>query len=146
LRFKKMPPARAEQRLSVSSLLSGCSLLSGGLAPSPAILLTGGCPPVTSPRCSLPLRSGELLWLPLFSLCSMPSEHSSSTTLIQFKFLPFSVNPCGWKCSYVSLEYPCRFLAPFGRVSILKWPYLQKPNSPHATCSVKSPNQPKCSN
>jgi hypothetical protein len=30
------------------------------------------------------------------------------------------VNPCGWRCSYVSLEYPCRFLAPFGRVSILK--------------------------
>jgi hypothetical protein len=48
----------------------------------------------------------------------------------------------GW-CSYVSLEYPCRFLAPFGRVSILKWPYLQKPNSPHTTCSVKCPNQPK---
>jgi hypothetical protein len=43
----------------------------------------------------------------------------------------------------VSLEYPCRFLAPFGRVSILKWPYLQKPNSPNATCSVKCPNQPK---
>jgi hypothetical protein len=43
----------------------------------------------------------------------------------------------------VSLEYPCRFLAPFGRVSILKWPYLQKPNSPHATCSVKCPNHSK---
>jgi hypothetical protein len=42
-----------------------------------------------------------------------------------------------------ALEYPCRFLAPFGRVSILKWPYLQKPNSPHATCSVKCPNQTK---
>jgi hypothetical protein len=53
------------------------------------------------------------------------------------------MNPCGWRCSYVSLEYPCRFLAPFGRVSILKWPYLQKPNSPHATCSVKCPNQSK---
>jgi hypothetical protein len=43
----------------------------------------------------------------------------------------------------VSLEYPYRFLAPFGRVSILKWPYLQKSNSTHATCSVKCPNQPK---
>jgi hypothetical protein len=43
----------------------------------------------------------------------------------------------------VSLEYPYRFLAPFGRVSILKWSYLQKPNSLHATCSVKCPNQPK---
>jgi hypothetical protein len=43
----------------------------------------------------------------------------------------------------VSLEYPCRFLAPFGRVSILKWPDLQKPNSPHTTCSVKYPNQTK---
>ena len=41
------------------------------------------------------------------------------------------------------IEYPCRFVALFGRVSILKWPYLQKPNSPHATCSVKCPNQPK---
>jgi hypothetical protein len=41
------------------------------------------------------------------------------------------------------IEYPCRFLAPFGRVSILKWPYLQKSNSPHATCSVKCPNQSK---
>jgi hypothetical protein len=55
----------------------------------------------------------------------------------------FPMNPCGWRCSFVSLEYPCRSLAPFGRVSILKWPYLLKPNSPHTTCSVKCPNQQK---
>jgi hypothetical protein len=43
----------------------------------------------------------------------------------------------------VLLEYPCRFLAPSGGFHSPKWPYLQKPNSPYTTCSVKCPNQTK---
>jgi hypothetical protein len=38
--------------------------------------------------------------------------------------------------------YPCKFLAPSGGYSHLKWPFHQNPSSPHATCSVKCPNQP----
>jgi hypothetical protein len=43
----------------------------------------------------------------------------------------------------VLLEYPSRFLAPSGGFHSPKWSYLQKPNSPHTTCSVKCPHQPK---
>jgi hypothetical protein len=46
-------------------------------------------------------------------------------------------------CSYVCLEHSCRFLAPSGGFSHHKWPFHRKPNSPHATCSVKYRNQPK---
>jgi hypothetical protein len=53
------------------------------------------------------------------------------------------VKPCGHLCSYVCLEHPCRFLAPSGGFSYLKWPFPQNPSFPHATCSVKCPNQPK---
>jgi hypothetical protein len=46
-------------------------------------------------------------------------------------------------CSYVCLEHSCRFLAPSGGFSHLKWPFLRNPNSSPSTCSVKCPNQPK---
>ena len=46
-------------------------------------------------------------------------------------------------CSPVFLEHSCRFLAPSGGFSHLKWPFHRKPNYSHATCSVKCPNQPK---
>ena len=46
-------------------------------------------------------------------------------------------------CVSVCIEYPCRFLAPSGGFSHLKWLFHRKPNSSHATCSVKFPNQPK---
>jgi hypothetical protein len=46
-------------------------------------------------------------------------------------------------CSYVCLEHSCRLLAPSRGFSHLKCPFHRKPNSPHATCSVKCPNQPK---
>jgi hypothetical protein len=45
-------------------------------------------------------------------------------------------------CSFVCLKHHCRFLAPSGGYSHLKWPFHQNPSSPHATCSVKCPNQP----
>jgi hypothetical protein len=141
-RFKKMPPTRAEPEalcflpLSGSlpssgdqALLSGDHLLAGGRAPVEVLLLGLPSPLVSS---SPPLSLSDS------QLCKAYSPLSA-----QINFLSNSVNPYGESCSYVSLEYPCRFLAPFGRVSILKWPYLQKPNSPHATCSVKCPNQPK---
>jgi hypothetical protein len=44
--------------------------------------------------------------------------------------------------SNISIVYPCKFLAPSGGHSHLKWPFHQNPSSPHATCSVKCPNQP----
>jgi hypothetical protein len=53
------------------------------------------------------------------------------------------VKLCGHLCSYVCLEHPCRFLAPSGGYSHLSWPFHRNPKSPHATCSVKCPNQPK---
>jgi hypothetical protein len=53
------------------------------------------------------------------------------------------VNPNGCKCSSVFLEYSCRFLAPKGGFHNLNRFNLPKPNSPHAKCSVKCPNQPK---
>jgi hypothetical protein len=56
------------------------------------------------------------------------------------------VQPSCVLCSPVFLEHSCRFLAPSGGFSHLKWPFHRKPNSPHAsdaTCSVKCPNQPK---
>jgi hypothetical protein len=53
------------------------------------------------------------------------------------------VNQNGGSCSLVSIEYSCRFPAPSGGFSLLKWPFHRNPNSPHATCSVKCPNQPK---
>jgi hypothetical protein len=90
-----------------------------------------------------PLDEQPFLPLSFLPLCSVVKRFSNPPFVPNSNSSQFPVNPCGWKCSYVSLEYPCRFLAPFGRVSILKWPYLQKPNSPHATCSVKYPNQPK---
>jgi hypothetical protein len=45
-------------------------------------------------------------------------------------------------CSPVFLEHSCRLLAPLGGFSLLKWPFHRNPNSSHATCSVKCPNQP----
>jgi hypothetical protein len=53
------------------------------------------------------------------------------------------VNPCCGMCISVCFEYPCRFLAPSGGFSHLKQPFHRNPNSSHATCSVKCPNQPK---
>jgi hypothetical protein len=53
------------------------------------------------------------------------------------------MNPVGTMCSFVPIVYPCRILAPSGGFSLLKWPFHQNPNSPHATCSVKCPYQPK---
>jgi hypothetical protein len=44
--------------------------------------------------------------------------------------------------SSVSIEYPCKLLAPSGGYSHLKWPFHRNPNSPHTMCSVKCPNQP----
>jgi hypothetical protein len=44
--------------------------------------------------------------------------------------------------SSVSIEYPCKLLAPSGGYSHLKWPFHRNPKSPHTTCSVKCPNQP----
>jgi hypothetical protein len=46
-------------------------------------------------------------------------------------------------CVSVCIEYPCRFVAPSGGFSHLKWLFHRKHNSSHATCSVKCPNQPK---
>jgi hypothetical protein len=46
-------------------------------------------------------------------------------------------------CSYVAIEYPCRFLAPSGGFSHLKWPFPRNPKTLPPTCSVKCPNQPK---
>jgi hypothetical protein len=46
-------------------------------------------------------------------------------------------------CSPVFLEHSCRFLAPSGGISHLKWLFHRKPNSSHATCPVKCLNQPK---
>ena len=46
-------------------------------------------------------------------------------------------------CVSVCIEYPCRFLAPSGGFSHLKWPFLRNPKTSPATCSVKCPNQPK---
>jgi hypothetical protein len=46
-------------------------------------------------------------------------------------------------CVFVCLEHSCRFLAPSGGFSHLKWPFPRKPISLHVTCSVKCPNQPK---
>jgi hypothetical protein len=42
----------------------------------------------------------------------------------------------------IPIVYPCKFLAPSGGHSHLQWPFHQNPRSPHATCSVKCPNQP----
>jgi hypothetical protein len=53
------------------------------------------------------------------------------------------MNPVGGMCPFVPIVYPCRILAPSGGFSLLKWPFHRNPNSPHATCSVKCPNQPK---
>jgi hypothetical protein len=52
------------------------------------------------------------------------------------------MNPIGGMSSSVSIVYPCKLLAPSGGYSHLKWPFHQNPSSPHATCSVKCPNQP----
>jgi hypothetical protein len=46
-------------------------------------------------------------------------------------------------CSPVFLEYSCRFSAPSGGFSHLKWPFLRNPNSSPSKCSVKFSNQPK---
>jgi hypothetical protein len=51
------------------------------------------------------------------------------------------VKPCGHLCSYVCLKHPCRFLAPSGGFSYPKYAFHQNPRTPHATCSVKCPNQ-----
>jgi hypothetical protein len=53
------------------------------------------------------------------------------------------MNPIGGMSSSVSIVYPCKLLAPSGGYSHLKWSFHQNPSSPHATCSVKCPNQPK---
>jgi hypothetical protein len=53
------------------------------------------------------------------------------------------VQPCCEMCSPVFLEYSCRFSAPKGGFHNLNRLNLPKPNSPHAKCSVKCPNQPK---
>jgi hypothetical protein len=53
------------------------------------------------------------------------------------------MNPKGGMCSIVPIVYPCRFLAPSGGFSHLKWPFLRNPNSSPSKCSVKCPNQPK---
>jgi hypothetical protein len=46
-------------------------------------------------------------------------------------------------CPFVAFECPCRFLAPSGGFSLLKWPFPRNPNTQPTTCSVKCPNQPK---
>jgi hypothetical protein len=46
-------------------------------------------------------------------------------------------------CSYVCLKHSCRFLAPSGGFSHLKYPFHRNPRTPRVTCSVKCPNQPK---
>jgi hypothetical protein len=46
-------------------------------------------------------------------------------------------------CVSVCLEHSCRFLAPSGGFSHLKWPFPRNPKTSPSTCSVKCPNQPK---
>jgi hypothetical protein len=53
------------------------------------------------------------------------------------------VNPCCEMCSFVAIECPCRFLGPSGGFSHPKYAFHRNPRTPHATCSVKCPNQPK---
>jgi hypothetical protein len=142
-RFKKRPPnSRLSQKPPFLSIPSSSPSLWRSKPPlrrSPHRRQSSGdqvllsCPPL-----------GEQPYLPLtFPLSILLSSELQSTLCAQFKFLLIPVNPSGGMCSFVSLEYPCRFLAPFGRVSILKWQYVKKPNSPHTTCSVKCPNQQK---
>jgi hypothetical protein len=45
--------------------------------------------------------------------------------------------------SSVSIVYPCLLLAPSGGYSHLKWLFHRNPRTPHTTCSMKCPNQPK---
>jgi hypothetical protein len=45
-------------------------------------------------------------------------------------------------CSFVAIECPCRLLAPSGGFSHPKYAFHRNPRTPHATCSVKCPNQP----
>jgi hypothetical protein len=140
-RFKKIASSpKPSQRLFCSSLLSvspcspAISPLSGD--PSHRRLPSGEPSPVLTPS---PLRWATLAPSP-FSLFSIDQWTLFHPLSAKFKFLWIPVNPSGGMCSHVPIEYPCRFLAPLGRVSILKWSYLQKPNSPHVTCSVKCPN------
>jgi hypothetical protein len=53
------------------------------------------------------------------------------------------MNQVGEMCSFVQFEYPCRFLAPLGGFFHPKYAFHRNPRTPHATCSVKCPNQPK---
>jgi hypothetical protein len=96
--------------------------------------------------------SGDLarLFFPLGEqLCFLPclsislSLRQCTPLCAKFQILRIPVNPCCEMCSFVPIMYPCRILAPSGGFSLLKWPFHQNPNSPHTTCSVKCPNQPK---
>jgi hypothetical protein len=51
------------------------------------------------------------------------------------------MNPICGMSSSVSIVYPCKLLAPSGGYPHLKWSFHQNPRTPHATCSVKCPNQ-----
>ena len=139
-RFKKRPPARDRARGSLllpASALSLClaiSPLTGDLL-SPAAILR-------RPRqCSSPLGEQPPPLLCLLSLCV--SLGSATPFCIKFKsceFLCNPVQPSCEMCSPVFLEYSCRFSAPSGGFSHLKWPFLRNPNSSPSKCSVKCPN------
>jgi hypothetical protein len=121
LRFKKTASSpRPSQRLSFPHSLA--------LYPPLAISSPLRQPPLRRRPCSSggapaglpsPLVSSSRSFPSSLSVfqCSELLFHSLSA---KFNFLSNSVNPCSGRNSYVSLEYPCRFLAHFGRVSILK--------------------------
>jgi hypothetical protein len=123
-RFKKGPPARPSQRLllfpSQHPLLSvpGDSLSPTGVLRSPASLRRPGAlrDPFNSGEQSFPLS------FPLSSLLSV-LKGSVAPHCPSLNFLSNLANPVGGMCSIVSSVYPCRFLAPSGGFSYLKWPF-----------------------
>jgi hypothetical protein len=94
------------------------SLLSGSSLPQAICSLSGDHPRRRRPRA--PLLPSSLVSLPcfpssVFSLFSSKKElylNLSPAFDSLSSILDIPVNPCGGMCFFVSLGYPCRYLAP----------------------------------
>jgi hypothetical protein len=126
-RFKKSPPARPSQRHNCS--LSHGPLSAPGDSDSPAGDLHRRPPSPAALRRSLaawarPSLSLSVSFFPVsLSLCVLSSSPPFDAFPNPFEFLSIPVNPIGGMSFSISLEYPCKFLAPSGGHSHLKWPY-----------------------
>jgi hypothetical protein len=99
--------------------LSGVSLSPPATFPPPATLRRPGALVTLSGEQHHPPLLPSIFFSPSLGLEAM--RHSVYTPCPFFKFLSNPMNPKGGMCSIVPIVYPCRFLAPSGGFSLLKW-------------------------